>query len=679
LAVAALCAGAASGASGADANSSYKKATLLLDDLRSVPQYELGPNQYQLVINSFRQVYAGGLRCAYCDMSLLAVANLFREMADRFGDAEHRAKAAEAYQLVLKYSPQNALRTEAEAALREMEGGVPAKTPPAKKEKRSAGTETAEATEIGEDVLDEESGAEVDDKEKAEASDAVRPSESVLAGKISPVAPPLEIPPTPVLNPAPSAPKPEKSGSSPARLKEVRFWTHPEYTRVVVEISGGVEYQYGEIPNPDRVYVDLFGALLPQNSRKGSTIEVNDSLLQRIRLGQNTRENTRVVFDLQQKVQYQASWLSNPARLVLEFRSMDAPVVLTKDRPSPGDTLQPVTLAKAEAVKNVLPAARDTRAPEPKAPRSRFLELAPPRVVVPSPRAVAALTVPELKAGHSLGPAVSDPLDLSKVRPPQPKLPPPKPAAASSAGNRNLIRALGLKIGRVVIDAGHGGHDTGSIGPTGVLEKDVVLDVALRLGKLIEENMGGEVIYIRSDDSFVPLRRRTLTANESNADLFISVHANASSDHTIRGVETYYLNFTTNSWAMGVAARENAAAENSVHELQDLVSKIALKEQLDESREFAAKVQAALHGGLVRDVKGLRNRGVRRAPLMVLIGAQMPSVLAEIGFISNARDEKLLKSDAFRQKVAQYIYDGVASYAETLSHVSVAQKQAVTP
>jgi N-acetylmuramoyl-L-alanine amidase len=258
-------------------------------------------------------------------------------------------------------------------------------------------------------------------------------------------------------------------------------------------------------------------------------------------------------------------------------------------------------------------------------------------------------------------------------------LPPPKPAAPASTGERNLIRALGLKVARVVIDAGHGGHDTGSIGPSGLREKDVVLDVAMRLGKLIQEKMGSEVIYVRSDDTFVDLRQRTVTANKSNADLFISVHANASTDESIRGVETYYLNFTTNSWAMGVAARENAAADRSVHELQDLVSKIALKEQLDESREFAAKVQAALHGGLMHEVKGLRNRGVRRAPLMVLIGAQMPSVLAEIGFISNARDEKLLKSQAFRQKVAQYIYDGVASYAETLSHVSVAQKQAVTP
>jgi N-acetylmuramoyl-L-alanine amidase len=238
---------------------------------------------------------------------------------------------------------------------------------------------------------------------------------------------------------------------------------------------------------------------------------------------------------------------------------------------------------------------------------------------------------------------------------------------------------LGLKVGRVVIDAGHGGHDTGSIGPTGLREKDLVLDVATRLGKLIQDGMGSEVVYTRSDDTFLSPQKRTRVANASNADLFISVHANSVRDERVRGVETYYLNFTTDSWAMAVASRENAASEHSVHELQDLVSRIALKESVDESREFAAKIQGALHAGLAGDIKGLRNRGVRKAPLIVLIGAKMPSVLAEIGFLSNPKDEKLFKSVKFRQKIAQHIYDGIAAYAETLSHVNVAQKQEVTP
>src|ERR1019366_466892 len=156
-------------------------------------------------------------------------------------------------------------------------------------------------------------------------------------------------------------------------------------------------------------------------------------------------------------------------------------------------------------------------------------------------------------------------------------------ARPTAAGDRSLIRALGLKIGKIVIDAGHGGHDTGTIGPNGLLEKDVVLDVAKRLGRLLETRLGAEVIYTRQDDTFIPLETRTAIANREQADLFISIHANSSHDADARGVETYYLNFTSSPEALEVAARENAVSEKSIHELQDLVKKIALKEKIEES------------------------------------------------------------------------------------------------
>ena len=164
-------------------------------------------------------------------------------------------------------------------------------------------------------------------------------------------------------------------------------------------------------------------------------------------------------------------------------------------------------------------------------------------------------------------------------------------ARPTAAGDRSLIRALGLKIGKIVIDAGHGGHDTGTIGPNGLLEKDVVLDVSKRLGRLLETRLGAEVVYTRRDDTFIPLETRTAIANRERADLFISIHANSSHDSDARGVETYYLNFTSSPEALEVAARENAVSEKSIHELQDLVKKIALKDKIDESREFAGDVQ----------------------------------------------------------------------------------------
>jgi N-acetylmuramoyl-L-alanine amidase len=247
-------------------------------------------------------------------------------------------------------------------------------------------------------------------------------------------------------------------------------------------------------------------------------------------------------------------------------------------------------------------------------------------------------------------------------------------ARPTAAGDRSLTRALGLKIGKIVIDAGHGGHDTGTIGPNGLLEKDVVLDVAKRLGRLLDTRLGAEVIYTRKDDTFIPLETRTAVANRARADLFISIHANSSRDSDARGVETYYLNFTSSPEALEVAARENAVSEKSIHELQDLVKKIAMKEKIEESREFAGDVQQSLYGGLALNSAGVRNRGIKKAPFIVLIGANMPSILAEISFVSNPADERKMETAEHRQRIAESLYRGVAKYVNGLSGVKVASK-----
>ncbi len=238
-----------------------------------------------------------------------------------------------------------------------------------------------------------------------------------------------------------------------------------------------------------------------------------------------------------------------------------------------------------------------------------------------------------------------------------------------------MIRVLGLKVGRIVLDPGHGGHDTGTVGPEGLREKDLVLDVAKRLGALIEERMNSEVIYTRTDDTFIPLEQRTEIANEAKADLFLSIHANSSPLRSAAGVETYYLNFTTSRAALDLAARENAGSQKSIFELQDLLEKIALKDKVDESREFANRIQSSLYSFSAKSDAHARDRGVRKAPFVVLIGASMPSVLAEIGFISNAHDESVMKRAEYRQRLAEALYKGLARYAGTLSHFQVAQKR----
>ena len=340
-----------------------------------------------------------------------------------------------------------------------------------------------------------------------------------------------------------------------------------------------------------------------------------------------------------------------PERFTFEAPSAAVP---PQDRALPTETPPAVSGGvNMEAARSFVALARAAKAK---------LELLPP--LEPPKPAPAADPEPALVA--RLEPPESAPtLELAE---------PPKAAKATSRGKRNMIRALGLKVGRVVIDAGHGGHDTGTIGKGGLREKDLVVDISRRLGELIETNLGADVIYTRTTDRSVSLKERTKLANDSEADLFISVHANSSRLRSIRGVETYYLSFTTNSWALGVASRENAAAQRSIHELESLLSKIALTEKIEESREFAGKVQKSLYTGLSKQTKGLRNRGVRKAPFMVLIGAKMPAVLAEVGFLSNPRDEKLLKSSSYRQKIANHLFEGVRNYSDTLSKVTLTER-----
>lgn len=225
---------------------------------------------------------------------------------------------------------------------------------------------------------------------------------------------------------------------------------------------------------------------------------------------------------------------------------------------------------------------------------------------------------------------------------------------------------LGLKVGRIVIDPGHGGHDQGSIGPGGLMEKDLVLSIAKSLRRMIEEKVGAEVFLTREDDTFVPLEERTAFANQHKADLFVSIHANSSRISSISGVETYYLDFAKTDAEREIAARENATSDNNLRDLEDLIKKIAQAEKSTESRELASILQKKLYAGARQVLSASHNRGVRSAPFIVLIGANMPSVLAEVSFISNPKDERLLKKDSIRQTLVKALFTGIDGYMKTL-------------
>lgn len=245
-----------------------------------------------------------------------------------------------------------------------------------------------------------------------------------------------------------------------------------------------------------------------------------------------------------------------------------------------------------------------------------------------------------------------------------------KPTAQGRVSHNNqpsLTRELGLKINRIAIDPGHGGYDTGTIGPHGLLEKNLCLDVALRLGQLIEANIpGAEVIYTRMDDRYVGLEERTAIANRANADLFISIHANSSRGGEARGVETYSLSLTAPQESTALAVRENALAQSSLHDLPELIKKITRNEMIGESRQLAADIQNALSQSLQLVSPDETNRGVKQAPFIVLTDANMPAVLSEISFVNNPSDENLLLESGQRQRVAAGLYRGIAVFLDRL-------------
>jgi N-acetylmuramoyl-L-alanine amidase len=241
----------------------------------------------------------------------------------------------------------------------------------------------------------------------------------------------------------------------------------------------------------------------------------------------------------------------------------------------------------------------------------------------------------------------------------------PEMAQTNTTGQYSLARQLGLTVRTIVLDPGHGGHDPGAM-RSGMKEKDITLDVTQKLKSILEREYGYEVLMTRSEDDYVALEERTAFANSKSADLFVSVHVNSSRNKKAKGIETYYLNFATTPEAMEVAARENAISEKNMGELQKLTTAIALNTKIEESRDFAKLIQTNLVGHLQKGYAP-SNLGVKQAPFYVLIGAQMPSILAEISFISNEREYNLLETSGYRQTIAQGLARGIKSYVETLA------------
>lgn len=245
-------------------------------------------------------------------------------------------------------------------------------------------------------------------------------------------------------------------------------------------------------------------------------------------------------------------------------------------------------------------------------------------------------------------------------------------AKQMSKDELTLAEQLGLKVKRVIIDAGHGGHDTGAIGKNGTREKDVTLSIALKLQRLLEAQ-GLEVLLTRDDDTYVKLEDRTRFANRHKGDLFISVHCNSAPTNTLRGVETYTLNTSSNRYSIRLAARENAATERGVGDLQLILADLATKANTSESTRLAEQVQQSMVTSLKPKNPYLKDLGHKEALFFVLLGAKMPAILVETAFLSHGEEEKLLSSGAYQTSVAEAIAGGVGDFLTERSRLAQLQ------
>ena len=695
----------------------YEQAQHLRQALEARPEPRRNRPDYEFVLDAYRAIYHHDPASPKADASVLAVAQLLTEEGELFSDEKLLHDALIQYEFLRVQYPANPYRDtivegEKQARLDLIAiNHAPARPPSPSREKHNA-------------VL----AAAIDSQQPrpaiATTPPVIQPQQVVPPSRPPPAMTPAAIQPGLPQEAPPSAPPPLHPGQV-SLVTGIRHWSTPVYTRIAIDLGDQVAYQAARVPGPDRIYFDLYGARLEPGLNGKSMEVIDDGFLKRIRAAQFSNNVTRIVLDVSSVSDYSAFLLPNPWRLIIDIHGLKPGVTQTTNLAS-----APLVTPPADAKPPV------NNSPQPKAvasvaagPRSGKQEIAalgqqPNRVqatdhpttrpivasvagTVPAPQpddgslasptaastAVASTTAPTTTAPP---PVVAAATPAAPTTPPAPvtgrnhkkattpAIPtraetddnlsvPTREAEPTADGERSLVRTLGLKIGRIVIDAGHGGHDSGTVGPGGIEEKQVVLDVALRLGKLLKQRLGADVIYTRDNDTFIPLETRTAIANKAQADLFLSIHANSSPDPSARGVETYYLNFTTSPDALEVAARENAVSDESIHELSDLVKKITLKDKIDESREFAADVQKSLYSDLEDGNRGLRDRGVKKAPFVVLIGANMPSILAEISFLTNSDDARELQQPAYRQRIAESLYRGVERYISGLSGVRLAQ------
>ncbi len=404
----------------------------------------------------------------------------------------------------------------------------------------------------------------------------------------------------------------------PATVSPVKYWSSDDYSRVVIQTSRPVSYTSKLLEKdgdrPRRLYLDLVSSHIAPQHRQPLPIE--DGLLKRVRAGQFNNNTVRVVLDIQSISDYKIFNLKDPFRIVIDVHG----------------------IKKKQRQK----IAHDQRSQKKEPKKQPQLATAIP---IEQPETILILR------------------DQKKRRPGEKKTASKKLTPLPQGQQPySLAQQLGLGVRKIILDPGHGGKDPGAVAH-GMKEKDIVLMVAKNLRDILREQYGYEVIMTRTRDVFLPLEERTALANTSKADLFVSIHVNAHPDKKVRGIETFYLNLATNGEAMRVAALENATSTHNISELQGILTDLMHNSKIVESAHLAQYVQNNLINGLKRNRYPVRSHGVKQAPFYVLIGAQMPAILAEISFITNPGDARLLGRKQYLYDIASQIAAGLHSYA----------------
>jgi N-acetylmuramoyl-L-alanine amidase len=571
-------------------------------DAASTPDKQQAIAAVQRAIGRYDALVRRYPSSGYSDNALFQAAELARALYVAYGRVTHRSQVATYVTWLIREYPSSSLKTQARAALRTVE---------AEREARIARRREA-------------------------------PVATTAALAVARRPPPLGEQPRPALAPPPQVAAAKRAGTP--TLQTIERTVLDDVVRLTLPLDREVAFSHETLAHPPRAFIDLQGVTAAP-SLVDSAIAVDDAVRQ-VRIGRRP-DSTRVVLDLAGAARVSVFALYNPFRVVVDTERSAAAVVRV-----PVAAEAPVVVVDESAARPIAPVALPAL--------SSTVGLGSPPSVPVDTASAPAVPIATVPPPSSPAP---DPI-LASADPDDTPVPPAVPAA-NTDGSFSLARQLGLGISRIVIDPGHGGHDPGTRAH-GTTEAAVVLDIALRLERLLRKEAGLDVVLTRRTDVFIPLEQRTAIANREGADLFLSIHANASRNTSARGVETYFLSFASSPDAEAVAARENSTSDRAMHNLPGIVRAIALNNKLDESRDLATMVQDAMTTRLSGANAGLRSRGVKKAPFVVLIGAGMPSVLAETAFLTNKPEATLVKTPAYRQRIAEALHAAVLRYRRAL-------------